>query len=321
MLVPPCSDFFVLDSASSTLINIRQDTRKLSSAIRNNEGKVRLACKTRFDVNCSILFTELDILRRPAAAAEAGFDAVELWWPWASAVPADRDVDALGRAIDSAGVLLVGLNFIAGDMAGGDRGLLSWPGRSAEFRDNVDVAVGFGASLGCRCFNALYGNRIEGVSQEEQDELALENLELAAEAARRVGAVVALEALSGPQPYPLRTTEDCLAVVQRLSAGGVRNVKLLADLYHITVNGEDPFAAIRARAEHFAHVQVADVPGRHEPGSGELDVAGLLLQLEASSYSGWVGLEYVPSTSSEESLRWLPLDRRGSGRFEREGAS
>ena len=117
----------------------------------------------RYEVNCSILFTELPLLERPAAAKAAGFDAVEFWWPFTVAVPADADVDEFVGAIDDAGVQLVGLNFFAGDMPGGDRGLVSWPARSAEFRDNIDVTVGIGERLGCRAFNALYGNRIDDV--------------------------------------------------------------------------------------------------------------------------------------------------------------
>src|SRR5688500_18949303 len=93
-------------------------------------------------VNCSILFTELPLLERPAAAKAAGFDAVEFWWPFAEAVPSDGDVDAFVAAVQDAGVQLAGLNFFAGDMPGGDRGLVSWPARSAEFRDNVEVTIG-----------------------------------------------------------------------------------------------------------------------------------------------------------------------------------
>jgi len=93
-------------------------------------------------VNCSILFTELPILERPAAARAAGFDAVEFWWPFATAAPADDEVERFVSAVQDAGVRLVGLNFFAGDMPAGDRGLVSWPARSAEFVDNLDVAVG-----------------------------------------------------------------------------------------------------------------------------------------------------------------------------------
>src|SRR3712207_9542614 len=102
-------------------------------------------------------------------------------------VPSDSDVDAFVRAVRDAGVRLVGLNFCAGDMPGGDRGLVSWPARSPEFRDNVDVTVGIGEQLGCRAFNALYGNRVDDARPEEQDALAVENLALAGRAASRIG--------------------------------------------------------------------------------------------------------------------------------------
>ncbi|MGB3187623.1 MAG: hydroxypyruvate isomerase, partial [Ornithinimicrobium sp.] len=90
-----------------------------------------------YTVNCSIMFTELPLLQRPAAVKAAGFDAVEFWWPFSEAVPGDADVDAFVAAIQDAGVQLSGLNFFAGDMPGGDRGLVSWPQRSQEFRDNI----------------------------------------------------------------------------------------------------------------------------------------------------------------------------------------
>src|SRR5919112_6230888 len=141
----------------------------------------------RYAVNLSILFTELPLLARPAAARDAGFTAVEFWWPFTAAVPADREVDEFVTAVEDAGVSLIGLNFFAGDMPGGDRGLVSWPARSAEFRDNIDVTVGVGERLGCRAFNALYGNRTDDASPEEQDALAVENLALAGRAVARIG--------------------------------------------------------------------------------------------------------------------------------------
>ena len=132
-----------------------------------------------YEVNCSILFTELPLLERPAAAKAAGFDAVEFWWPFAVAEPSDADVDAFVTAIQDAGVSLVGLNFFAGDMPGGDRGLVSWPARSAEFRANIPVVASIGERLGCKAFNALYGNRVDDASAAELDELGAENLALA----------------------------------------------------------------------------------------------------------------------------------------------
>src|SRR4051795_8516405 len=111
----------------------------------------------RYAVNLSILFTELPLLERPAAAREAGFGAVEFWWPFAEAVPADAEIDAFVRAVEDAGVALIGLNFFAGDMPGGDRGLVSWPKRSAEFRDNVHVTVGIGDRPHTHAVHPLYG--------------------------------------------------------------------------------------------------------------------------------------------------------------------
>ncbi|MEV8063003.1 TIM barrel protein, partial [Streptomyces antimycoticus] len=201
----------------------------------------------RYEVNLSILFTELPLLERPAAAKAAGFEAVEFWWPFAGAVPSDRDIDAFVDSVRNAGVQLVGLNFFAGDMAGGDRGLVSWPARSAEFRDNIDVTLGVGEQLGCKAFNALYGNRVEGVGPEAQDDLAAENLALAARAAQRTGATVLVESVSGAPAYPLLTAADSIAVIDRVEReSGVDNIGFLADLFHLTVNGDDVDAVIAA---------------------------------------------------------------------------
>ena len=108
-----------------------------------------------YTVNCSILLTELPLWERPAAAKAAGFDAVEFWWPFETSVPTDVEVARFENAITDAGVQLTGLNFNAGDMPGGDRGLVSWPARSTEFQDNIDVVAGIGERLGCKAFNAL----------------------------------------------------------------------------------------------------------------------------------------------------------------------
>ncbi len=260
----------------------------------------------RYDVNCSILFTELPLLERPAAAKDAGFDAVEFWWPFDAAVPSDPEVDSFVSAISDAGVELVGLNFAAGDLPGGDRGLLSWPARSTEFRDNIEVTVGMGERLGTRAFNALYGNRVEGATAQEQDHLAEENLTAAARAAARIGAVVLVEPVSGSPDYPLLTAGDAIAVIDRVSAAsGLDNLRLLADLYHLAVNGDDIDEAIRQHAPRVGHVQIADAPDRHEPGTGELDLGRYLRALESAGYSGWVGLEYKPSTTTHDSFGWL----------------
>ena len=264
----------------------------------------------RYAVNCSILFTEVPLLERPTAAKVAGFDAVELWWPFESAVPDDADVERLERAIGDAGVQLVGLNFAAGDMPGGDRGLVSWPKRSQEFRDNIAVTVGIGERLGCRAFNALYGNRVDGVDPAVQDDLGAENLALAATAAASIGGTVLVEPVSGADRYPLLTAADAVDVITRVEQdSGVSNVGLLADLYHLAVNGDDVDKVIAAQADRIAHVQIADAPGRNEPGTGTLPVVRQVEDLYAGGYDGWVGLEYKPSSTTELSFDWLRGDR------------
>lgn len=252
----------------------------------------------RYDVNLSILFTELTLLERPAAARAAGFDAVELWWPFDGPTPSDGELDALADALDGAGVRLLGLNFDAGDMAGGDRGLLSARSTSNRFRENVEVTVGFAERLGCPTLNALYGNTADDTDQD----LALENLSLAVTAARRIGATVVIEALNSYESprYPITSSKAALDLVDQ-----VPGTAFLADFYHLYRMGEDLSALIANHAVRFGHVQIADAPGRGQPGTGEIDYPAVLAQLAASPYDGPVGLEYKPVGPSAESFGWL----------------
>lgn len=256
-----------------------------------------------YTVNCSILLTDLPLLERPAAAKAAGFDAVEFWWPFQESVPAEKDIEAFVRAIEDAGVQLTGLNFNAGNMPGGDRGLVSWPARSQEFLDNLDVVAAIGARTGCRAFNALYGNRQDGVDPADQDELAVENLARAGRAVSPIDGVVLLEPVSGTPAYPLKTAQDVLDVIAEVTAAGVDNVRLLADFYHLSVNGDDVDAVIEAHAADFGHIQIADAPGRNEPGTGELPLQRWIDRSRELGYSGPIGLEY--KASQEDPFAWV----------------
>lgn len=261
---------------------------------------------SRFSVNCSMIFTELDLLERPGAAAAAGFSAVEFWWPFVAACPRDREVDDFVRAIDDAGVHLRGLNLFAGDMSGGERGILSLPTRGREFADNIAVVQHLAEVTGCRVFNALYGNRVGGESPDAQDEVALERLADLASFTETTGAQVLLEPLSAVPSYPLLTAAQAISVIDALRASGATtNVKLLADFYHLAVNGDDVSNVIRTCGSYLGHVQIADAPGRNEPGTGELPIATWLKELTTSGYTGRIGLEYKPRTTSAESFTWL----------------
>jgi len=266
---------------------------------------------TTYTVNCSMLFTELPVLERPHAARAAGFDAVEFWWPFDSPTPADAEVAAFTGAIQEAGVRLSGLNFAAGDMPAGDRGILSDPAMTAAFRDNVHIAVGIAETLGTRAFNALYGNRGENVSPAAQDEAASANLALAAAAAQRIGAIVLIEPVSGAPRYPIKTAADAVGVIDRVrDEHGTTNLRLLADLYHLSVNGDDVRAAIGVHRDRIGHVQIADAPGRGEPGTGDLPLGSYLDDLLAGGYRGYIGLEYKPTRS--DTFDWLPRADRGA---------
>ncbi|HEY4454853.1 MAG TPA: TIM barrel protein, partial [Pseudonocardiaceae bacterium] len=148
------------------------------------------------------------------------------------------------------------------------------------------------------------GNRIDAASAAEQDAVAVGSLRYAAKAVADIGATVLLEPVSGVPSYPLRTAADVVTVLDRVD---VPNVGLLADLYHLAVNGDDVPAAIDAYTDRVAHVQIADAPGRGEPGSGELPIEDWLVSLAANGYSGYVAAEYKPTVRSADSFGWAGL--------------
>lgn len=262
-----------------------------------------------YAVNCSILFTELPLLERAAAAKAAGFDAVEFWWPFADPVPGEAEVESFVRSVERAGTRLVALNFYGGRP--GESGVLSIPGRAQEFRDNIPVVTEIGARLGAVGFNALYGRRLQEGLAKEQDDLATESLLLAARAAGAIGAAVLVEPLSAARGTPVQMASDAAGVVERVRAAGGSAIGILCDFYHLGVNGDDIDAAIDRHTGLITHVQIADHPGRGEPGTGKLDLDRYLAALEQHGYSGWVSLEYKPTTSTLDSLAWLPRGRRG----------
>jgi hydroxypyruvate isomerase len=214
-------------------------------------------------------------------------------------------------------VALVGLNFFGGDLGGPDAGLASIPARADEFHRSVELAVGLARRLGTRRFNALFGARLQGVDAAAQDELGVGSLIDAARAVAAIDGVVMVEPLSGPKPYPLRTAADAMAIVDRVRGeGGVANVGLLADFFHLASNGDDVSAAIDRYAADIVHAQIADAPGRHEPGTGDLDLSDWTERLLAAGYDGWIALEYAPSGASADSFGWLsrPEPRPGAAR-------
>jgi hydroxypyruvate isomerase len=259
----------------------------------------------RFSANVSILFKEVPFLERFGRAAEAGFSAVEFWWP------AGEDLDDVEKSIKDAGLSVALFNFDAGDMGAGDRGLAGDPGRRRQFRENVPVALDLARSLGCKKMNALVGHEVPGMARDEQLALARENVRFAAAKAEAAGVTVMVEAVNTFEngPYLLYTTGQAAGFVRDV---GRENVKVQHDIYHMQRMEGNLVANLREHIGLIGHVQIADSPGRGEPGTGEIHFPFVLDELERLGYDGHVGLEYNPTTGmTEESFGWLPKELRG----------
>jgi hydroxypyruvate isomerase len=253
----------------------------------------------KFCANVSILFQDAPFLERFARAAAAGFPAVELWWPAGESL---ADVEA---AIRDAGLQVALLNFDAGEMAAGDRGLLSDPDRAHRFRENVPVALELAQRIGCERLNALAGLERSPADREAQLELAAENVRFAADRAAPLGIDITVEAINTFEngPYLVPTTRAAAAFVDRVARP---NVRLQYDAYHMQRMEGNLVATITEHADRIAHIQIADSPGRGEPGTGEINFPFVLDAIEALGYAGWIGLEYNPTTATtEESLGWM----------------
>ena len=256
----------------------------------------------KFCANVSILFKEVPFLERFERAAGAGFSAVEFWWP-------AEPLDEVESAIAAAGLSVALFNFDAGDMPAGDRGLLSDPDRAHRFRANVPQALELAERLGTTRLNALVGLERSPGERESQLRLAAENVAWAADQAAQVSAEVLIEAVNTFEngPYLLSTTRQAAAFIERVDRP---NVRLQYDAYHMQRMEGNLVATITEFAPRIAHIQVADSPGRGEPGTGEINYPFVLDAIESLGYDGWIGLEYNPTTAStEESFGWLPEGR------------
>ena len=259
----------------------------------------------RFSANVSILFKEAPFLERFGQARDAGFSTVEFWWP------SDEELGEVEKAIEDAGLEVALFNFDAGDMAAGDRGLAGDPDREQQFRENVPVALKLARSLGCKRMNALVGHESSGMDRDEQLALARENVRFAAAEAEAASVTVMVEAVNTYEngPYLLHTTEQAVEFVKGV---GRENVRVQHDFYHMQRMEGNLVANLREHFGLIGHVQIADSPGRGEPGTGEIRYPFVLGELERLGYDGFVGLEYNPATgSTEESFGWLPKELRG----------
>jgi hydroxypyruvate isomerase len=252
----------------------------------------------RFSANLGFLFPEHEFLDRFAAAAAAGFTAVEFPDPYAH--PRQAIADRLA-AHDLACVLL---NMPMGDRAGGERGIACLPDRVAEFRDGVALAIDTARALGCRQLNCMAGRAPAGADPALLRATLLANVRFAARAFARAGLTLCLEALSAHEcPGFFLSSSDAAAGL--IAEAGEENVRFQLDLYHLHLQGEDLPATLARTLPILGHVQFADAPGRHEPGTGVLPLPALFAELDRLGYRGWVGAEYRPSRRTEETFAWL----------------
>lgn len=252
----------------------------------------------RFSANLSFLFTEHAFLERFGAAARAGFAGVEFHFPYA------HDKAALAEVVLTSGVEVVLFNLPAGNWDAGERGIACLPARKAEFQDGVGRAVEYAEALGCTRLNCLAGIAPQGMSRDKAVETLVDNLKFAAAVTQRAGIRLMLEPLNDRDNpgFLVPTTRTGLQVLDAVAS---RNLFLQYDVYHAQVAEGDLARTLEANLARIGHIQIADNPGRHEPGSGEINFPFLFRRLAELGYAGWIGCEYKPSGDTLGSLRWM----------------
>lgn len=256
----------------------------------------------KFAANLSMLFTEVDFLERFDAAAQAGFSGVEYLFPYAF------DAEQIKQKLEQNNLTQVLFNLPAGDWDAGDRGIACDPSRIEEFQSGVALAIQYAKVLGNTQVNCLAGITPAGVSQQDANAAFVINLRYAAQALQEAGLRLVIEAINTRDipGFFLNTTEQAKAVIKEV---GSDNLFIQYDIYHMQIMEGDLAPTMSANIGQIAHVQLADNPGRHEPGTGEINYPFVLKHLDELGYQGWVGCEYKPKTTTTEGLDWLNLYR------------
>ena len=251
----------------------------------------------RLAANITLLFTEADFPQRFAAAARAGFVGVEFQFPYAF------DKDLLKKELLASGLTPVLHNLPAGDWAAGERGIACHPDRIAEFEAGVTQAIEYATTLGCPQLNCLAGRLPAGVERQRAVDTFVRNLRFAAPRLADQGIRLLIEPVNtwDVEGFLLSRSEEALEIID---AAACTHLFLQYDVYHMHRMGEAVTATIEAAQQRIGHIQIADHPGRHEPGTGEIDFRSLFGRLSAAGYPGWIGCEYVPAGRTEDGLNW-----------------
>lgn len=252
----------------------------------------------RFAANLTMLFNELPFLDRFAAAAKAGFSGVEYLFPY------DFDADMLAAELKAHGLTQVLHNLPAGDWAKGERGIAILPDRADEFRTGVDTAIRYATTLGCKQVNCLVGLAPSNVDRATLEATLIANLAYAAGKLKAAGIKLLIEPINtiDMPGFFLNTTRQALDIIAKT---GSDNIFVQYDIYHMQIMEGDLARSIERNLGAIAHVQLADNPGRNEPGTGEINYPFLFGHLDRIGYAGWVGCEYKPKEGTVDGLGWL----------------
>jgi hydroxypyruvate isomerase len=252
----------------------------------------------KFAANLTMLFNEVAFLDRFAAARRAGFAGVEYLFPY------EHDAKEIRRRLDEQGLTQVLHNLPAGNWGGGERGIACHPDRVAEFEEGVTRAIQYATALGCRQLNCLAGIAPAGVDEVRARTTFVANLRGAAGRLQDAGIRLLIEPINTRDipGFFLRTTAQALEIMGEV---GSDNLFLQYDVYHMQIMEGDLATTIQKHLDRIAHVQIADNPGRHEPGTGEINYDFLFDHLDRIGYDGWVGCEYKPAASTESGLGWM----------------
>jgi hydroxypyruvate isomerase len=257
----------------------------------------------KFAANLTLLFNEVPFLDR-FQAAEAGFTGVEYLFPY------DFDKNELAARLKQYGFTQALHNLPAGDWAAGERGIAILPERVGEFREGVARAIDYATTLGCKQLNCLAGLTPKGAAPERLRETFLANLDYAARALKDAGIKLLIESINTRDMpgFFLTNTKQAVGLIEET---GSDNIFVQYDVYHMQIMEGDLTRTIEVNLPRIAHIQIADNPGRNEPGTGEINYPSLFKMLDAIGYQGWVGCEYKPAGKTADGLGWFaPYARR-----------
>lgn len=257
----------------------------------------------KFSANLSFLYQDLPFLDRFAAAARDGFGALEYLGPYAE--PKEK----VAETLDASGLKQALFNVPSGDWAGGERGIACLPDRIDEFRNGVSLALEYAAALDCRQVNVISGLVPKGADLGALEDTLVENLKYAAARCADVGVKLLIEPINlrDIPGFFVSTTDHAERILGRV---GSDNLFIQYDFYHMQIMQGDLIPTFVRLKDKIAHVQIADNPGRNEPGTGEINYGFILSELDRLGYDGWVGCEYKPKSGTSEGLGWMKPYRK-----------